>query len=131
MLTKNEAQAIIDCYNELERNVVPEELINEAYSYIPGVNPEAFQRVKIQQIRRFVVFNQDVLNEAMDEIIPEEIDEKEYKQMNSDDIIQQIENETYGDDTPEERESLRKTKVISSPKRAAGRPRTKVIVSKK
>lgn len=138
-MTKSEAETILKCYDVLERNTVNSKLINEAYSYLPNVSDMAFERVKIQAIRRFVMFNMDVIEEALSETQLIDIPDDTYDIMNSDKIIEDIENELYEDQTPEDME----TNVINDqtgPKKKVGKtigrprattPKTKTKIVKK
>lgn len=131
IMKKEEAQIILDCYEKLEKNILPTDLINQAYAFLPNVTEQTFQRVKVQQIRRFVMFNQDILDEALNEVEIKEVNEDEF---DVDNIISRIENELYEDETPEDMEinqskkPLKARGTIGKPK--ATKPKTKIIRKK-
>lgn len=97
-MTKKDAQKILDCFEKLERNMIPINLINETYSLLPNVTEEAFQRVKIQAIRRFVVFNQEILQEALNEPEPKDIIVNDNLELNPETILNDVEQQLYEDD---------------------------------
>lgn len=69
-MTKTESIKIIEALDSLNNNILNPELINEAYSYLPNVNPDVFQRMKVQAIHRYVTFNLDVLNQVINTLDP-------------------------------------------------------------
>lgn len=68
-MEKSDAILIMKCVNDLNNNRLNTQLINDAYSKLPDVQPDTFQRVKVQAIQRFTMFNMDKINEALNRTV--------------------------------------------------------------
>jgi hypothetical protein len=64
-MKKEEAIKLIECQKQLNNNQLPRQLIDEAYRLVPDTIPDTFQRVKVQAIQRYVMFNMDIINDAL------------------------------------------------------------------
>jgi len=64
-MKKEEAIKLLECQKQLNNNQLPKELIDECYTFLPNVIPYIFQRVKVQAIQRYVMFNMDIINDAL------------------------------------------------------------------
>lgn len=64
-MDKEQAQLILKCIGDLNNNRVNTQLINDAYSLLPGWQQDVFQRAKIQALHRFQMFNMDIINQAL------------------------------------------------------------------